>query len=459
MNIGVIIEKGLKDWQIVQQVDGKGNIELFGSWNYPDKLTEPSVWVRIVKEDSGQSIHQWKKSHLLQDNKWEITLEDIPVGGLYRIETCLHSGNNKVFEWDIRGDMIHHFGVGDIYVIAGQSNAAGYGKDHIYDPPELGIHLYKNSGKWDIASHPFNESTNTIHPVNREGCNPGHSPFLNFGRQLKKELNYPIGFIQASLGGSPLSRWCIDEDGDLYKSMIESIHSQGGKISGVLWYQGCTDAMEGLSLTYYKRFKNMVFNLRKDLKDDNLPILTVQLNRHIAPTSLEDDKNWSMLREVQRQLSNDIFNIYTIPSLDCTLSDMIHNSAASNMVIGERLAKIALSNIYNIGYKINSPNLISAILIDFNKIELKFENVINRIYCFDCCAEDLSLNIDDDLGKINILSYEQKCSDSLTLVIDRNIEGLGKISCGYGKNPKGIIPIDFETHMPILSFYNVDIIK
>lgn len=42
-------------------------------------------------------------------------------GGLYRIETCMnHAETNGAIEWATRGDMIHHVGVGDLYVIAGQ---------------------------------------------------------------------------------------------------------------------------------------------------------------------------------------------------------------------------------------------------------------------------------------------------------------------------------------------------
>lgn len=43
-------------------------------------------------------------------------------------------------------DTIHHIGVGDLYVIAGQSNAAGYGKDSIYNPSEIEVHLLRNRG-------------------------------------------------------------------------------------------------------------------------------------------------------------------------------------------------------------------------------------------------------------------------------------------------------------------------
>ena len=41
------------------------------------------------------------------------------------IETCMNQNDNKVIEWGIRGDMIHHVGIGDLYIITGQSNSAG----------------------------------------------------------------------------------------------------------------------------------------------------------------------------------------------------------------------------------------------------------------------------------------------------------------------------------------------
>ena len=108
----------------------------------------------------------------------------------------------------------------------------------------------------------MNESTNTLHEENRENANPGHSPYLSFARQLKRELGYPIGLLQASLGGSPLSAWNPEEDGVLYRNMMNIINSQG--IEGILWYQGCSDAQEELCDTYLNRFKSMFLHIRKD---------------------------------------------------------------------------------------------------------------------------------------------------------------------------------------------------
>ncbi|MEZ4628259.1 MAG: sialate O-acetylesterase [Eubacteriales bacterium] len=69
--------------------------------------------------------------------------------------------------WDglstTRGDMVHHVGVGDVFVIAGQSNAAGRAKDPIEDAPEIGVSLLRDSGKWDLAAHPLGETTGSVH--------------------------------------------------------------------------------------------------------------------------------------------------------------------------------------------------------------------------------------------------------------------------------------------------------
>ena len=184
---------------------------------------------------------------------WQVRIEGIPAGGLYRIETCLDNNIKRQMEWANRGDMIHHVGVGDLYVIAGQSNSAGYGKDPVYDPAVLGVHILRNSGKWDMASNPLNESTGTLHTNNMEDANPGVSPYLSFARSILRSTGTPVGLIQTSKGGSSLSEWDIRSDGHLYRTMIEVVRSCTDRIKGVLWYQGCSDAYLEACVRYLSR--------------------------------------------------------------------------------------------------------------------------------------------------------------------------------------------------------------
>ena len=248
--IGVIIEQGPADWQIVQQDErGQGRIELGGRWKFE---TPGQVEVRLVWEDTGVAVAaglDWQAVPTEEDGTWKGALEHIPAGGLYRLETRLRTAENPAGEWSPRGDMRHFLGIGDLWVIAGQSNSAGYGRGPYEDPAELGVHLFRNSEQWALAAHPMNESTDTQHAVNREAANPGHSPYLQFGRTLKRTLSHPVGLVQTSLGGSPLTRWNPGEPGaaDLFDNMVQCVEKVGGKVRGIVWYQG--KAMRGPTRT------------------------------------------------------------------------------------------------------------------------------------------------------------------------------------------------------------------
>ncbi len=241
---GAVIEQGPCDWQVLQQdASGAAEFQLEGRWSHE----EPgSVQVRLVREDTAAPVTaalDWQPAETFPDGHWHATVRDIPAGGLYRLETRFNPESTPQGEWSPRGDMRHFLGVGDLWVIAGQSNAAGYGRGPYDDPPQLGVHLFRNSETWSLAAHPMNESTDTRHPVTRENGNPGHSPWLHFGRLLQRELGHPIGLVQTALGGSPLSMWLPDGRGEapLFENLVRCVERVGGRVRGILWYQGESD--------------------------------------------------------------------------------------------------------------------------------------------------------------------------------------------------------------------------
>ncbi len=462
MKRGVFIESGPMDWQILQQVDGKSEISLSGSWAFPDELKDHSVYARVVKEESGGTVIPWTLCEETGPQQWRITLNDIPAGGLYRVETCLYHDlpfgeRERAYEWYNRGDMIHHIGIGDLFIIAGQSNAVGYGKDPISDPPELGVHLLRNSGKWDLATHPLNESTNTVHEANLEGGNPGTSPYLNFAKILKKELGYPIGLLQSALGGTAFCYWDPYEDGYLYKNMVEVIRSVGSKIKGVLWDQGSGDTIEGARDTYLERFMRMVAHLREELKDPGIHVLTGQLHCLRTLSTEDEDIGWGKIKEAQRQAARQIPYVYVLPNSDGTLSDAIHYSSSHNLVLGERLAKTALKHIYGKNIRWDAPDLEEAKKTSPDSVTLKFSNVFGRLYTIEATEKTISFFVEDEDGLVGLSEYIIKAPDTIMLKLTRNIRGKCRVHGCYQKTPKELMPKDFETHLPVLSFYGVDI--
>lgn len=457
MLAGCYIDHGPRDWQIIQQENGRASIGLRGTYILSKDVRETqNVFVRVVREDSSETVLPWLEAKTLEGERWEICL-NIPSGGLYRIETCLKPESVGI-EYAFRGDMIQHIGVGELFAITGQSNSAGYGKDAIYDPPEIGVHILKNNGTWDLAAHPLNDSTRSIHPVNIESINPGHSPYLSFARYLKRELNIPIGLIQASLGGSSLSQWNPGESGELYRNLMEVIADCGGKLRSLLWYQGCSDTSSGLFKTYGERFANFVRALRKDLGSPDLPIFTVQLNRFVAdpePWGMGDE-GWAGVREAQRRAARELPGVFIVPSIDIPLSDNIHNSSYGNVMLGERLAKSVLKHLFGKKIQADAPDIVRASLSGDGTVRLVFDNVGSRLYAFDLKPEDLPISISDESGNIQVESYSIE-GNVITLRLSREPEAHALVHCQHETNPRPLPIIDAVSHLPVLSFYSFEI--
>jgi sialate O-acetylesterase len=457
MKLGAVILEGPQNWQILQQRDGAAQLHLAGKWNPPEGAAgDGNVYARVVREDSGDCVIPWTKCVASAGNHWEVVLTGIPAGGLYRVETCLQMGEPVAMEWGVRGDMIHHLGVGELFVIAGQSNSAGYGKDPAYDPPELGVHILRNSGRWDLASHPLNESTNTIHEINLEPANPGSSPWLSFAKTLKREIGCPVGLLQTALGGSLLERWNPEEEGSLYRNMLKVIASQGGCVRGILWYQGCNDAQERKVGDYLQRFSAMVRHLREDTGLPELPFFTVQIDRYTREPIPAGDDAWSAVREAQRLAARTIPNVWIVPSIDSILSDAIHLSSVSNLTIGARAAKLALEKLYGKQYHGMAPDLRCAVFRGSRELVLYFDNVTSRIYDYNVNPERLPFTVEDETGSIPISGAEFH-GNSAVLQLGREVFGSCFVSCAAGQNPQGIVPVDYEGHLPILPFYRVHV--
>ena len=466
---GVTLKKSPADWQIVQQRNGKADFALEGEWSWSTAVNEPAVLARVVDEETGLPVVPWTKLATTPDGTFRGTIPEIPAGGLYRIETMLKSAElEDDFVWGGRGDMRHHVGVGDVYLIAGQSNASGYAKDAASDPLELGVHLFRANGQWTLAAHPFNDGTGSIFTANLETLNSGHSPFLFFGKRVKKAAGYPIGLVAGALGGSPLSAWNPEEGGVLYRNLLAMAKAQGtGGVRGVLWYQGCADACVALCDSYLERFTQFVNTLRADLAQPELPFFTVQLNRHISGTPTpEENRAWGVLREAQRQAAHYIPNVYVVPANDGKLSDFVHNNAPANLAIGERLARQAVRHCYGGLLPCLAPEIAGAQQIAENRIELSFCNVTGMLYLFEGDARYgrtpvsqryCPFAVEDAQGVNPVTKWRTTAHNCILLTTARPLAAGAKVHGAFEANPADYIPTDLESQLPMLSFYGVEV--
>ena len=434
-----------EDYRIYQRNE-RGTAEVYLEGRIPDHLTgDMIVFTRVVREDDNLQIIPWTLADV-EGRAWHISLT-LPQGGLYRLETSAAPAAQGMAspEWQPRIQNVEHVGVGELFMLTGQSNMAGYGRDPAYDPPELGVHLYANNGRWRLAAHPLNDSIGTIYPENTEYPS-GVSPMLAFGRAVKRALNVPVGLVQASLGGSALSQWDLEEDGMLTKGMLRRLDAVD-RVGAVVWYQGCSDCDGAHASTYLQRFARTVGQWRAVMGD--VPVLTVQLNRWCGEE--ETVGSWGRVREAQRRAAREIPGVYIVPATDLPLSDGIHNSAAGNVTLGERMAWVYLQACCGLP-GISAP--------DIEKAEKREDGAVLVTVTAGCdltllTNEGEGIDAEDDQGLVPCEKVTME-GERLVLTFPRPLGEGARLHMFWRPTPPPYIPRS-RHGLPMLSCYGVPI--
>lgn len=456
---GITLTAAPADWEILQQENGCARVPLAGHYQVHPAAIEVGVesvrpLYRVMREDDNTCVIPWSALAHRTNADFTGTFSDtltLPAGGLYRIDTCLETRSTQEnLTWLYRGDCVLHLGVGNVFVIAGQSNAAGYSRDAAPDAPSMAVHLYRNRGCWDIASHPMNESTAAGSLPNEEMGIPGISPYLSFGKDFARLSGLPVGFVQTALGGSPISRW--QPGADLYENMMDRIRRTHGRYAGILWYQGCNDTAPELAPHYLESFTALVAAVRRTLGYP-VPFFTFQLNRMVGDPN---DEGWARVREAQRQAAQALPAVYILPTTNCSLADAIHNSAAANLTLGEKLALQAAH--YLLGAPaFEAPALAQASLTDPCTLRLRYDNVPFCLVVRSVNNADTGFLLEDEDGPVDIvkISYGRHDRSCLNLILARTPGRGARLSFQYRADPAPYPPVDETTNLPPLSCWRV----
>ncbi len=433
---------------IQRDEDGFGCAVFSGTYKPDDEKN--IVVARVMREDDNFMAVPWQKCSCSGEN-WSVELK-IPQGGLYRVEArlapCEQHECNNFYDWAPLIKCVYHVGVGEIFVMAGQSNMSAYSRDPAYDPSELGISLFDNSGNWVLAAHPLNSVPNPVYPNNDE--NSGNGPGLAFARMMKRALNVPIGLVSAAKGGSSLESWnpAEKEECYLYDSLVQKLE-QVGKFKGMIWYQGCNETVEEEEAqTYLEKFSETV-SLWRD-KFGFFPIATCQINRH-AWMEEDRERRWGMVREAQRQAAIQIPDVYIVPTIDLTSCDGIHNSSASSVTVGERLANAMLRGWYKLG-GYSAPSVKRVSRIDSRTVLLEFYEK-HALRTMDDLAH--GINIEDENG-ITECTKISVCNEGAKVTAERDI-GKNAFFHAYWKREVPPFLLRDVYGMPMLACYNVKI--
>jgi sialate O-acetylesterase len=267
-------------------------------------------------------------------------LQGVPVGGPYEVTLTVGTATRVI------RDLL----VGDVWLLGGQSNMQGNGLiPEKRLPADPQVRAFYMDDRWAVARDPVHnlwDSVDAVHAALGKPAKPdadfGAGPGPSFGNEMRRLTGVPQGLIACAHGGTSMTQWDPhrrDEGGNsLYGALARRLRKNGGRVAGMIWYQGESDATTAGAPQYTARTRKLIAALRRDTRDRALPVAIVQISRVVGAWWAEPAAVWNSIQEQQRLLPSVIPNLTMVPAIDLPLDDFIHLSGPAHTVLGKRLA-------------------------------------------------------------------------------------------------------------------------
>lgn len=212
-----------------------------------------------------------------------------------------------------------YIGVGDVYVIAGQSNAEGRATEaQYYSNLTYNATVFKENDVWALANDPIDVST-------ASGC-----PFPVLAGYIMDNASVPVCFITTAEGSTGLyarADWQKGGgQGGNYENMWSQVNDSGvNAVKAVLFHQGEYDAYNGASYTDYKNaLIGLADNITADLPGaPNTYVAQIGGAEAYYSSGSATQNVWNITR-AQQDAWNET-NIFPGPLVyDLTATDNIH---------------------------------------------------------------------------------------------------------------------------------------
>ena len=234
------------DYQVHQRATRKdGTIMVGGSLPGTDARAA-TLEARLI---GACGAARWRRLCTIKADQSEFRSQmKAPAGGWYRLELRVRHGDTV----DAEG-VVEHVGVGEVFVIAGQSNAANHGEERQQTKNQL-VAACEN-GKWRLANDP------------QPGASGSGGSFIPpFGDAIVTQFRVPVGIVATGIGATSIREWLPrgarfanpptltgnvtqlpggewESKGTLFENLVTRMKQPGLKgFRAVLWHQGESDA-------------------------------------------------------------------------------------------------------------------------------------------------------------------------------------------------------------------------
>lgn len=232
-----------------------------------------------------------------------------------------------------------------LFILAGQSNMVGWAPIPEGGETDPRIYVFGKDYRWRIADHPIEDASDAVDMVS-ENRIAGFGPAMDFAfATLERHPELVIGLIPCAKNSSGIIEWQRNlSDQSLYGSCLKRIRAASpmGQISGILFFQGETDAADPIlypeppphASDWSELFDAFITDLRADLDQPDLPVVFAQIGSN---DSLVDYPNWNVVREQQSSIQ--LPGTAMVTTQDLPLMDGLHFTTDSYRMIGKRFAE------------------------------------------------------------------------------------------------------------------------
>lgn len=344
----IALTSGPLDHQVLQR-DSQGRSTLALTGTAQDIGSGKAVEARATGAKGGFG---WKQIGKVEDGQWSGSVT-LPAGGPYRLEFRTAAAHTAV------SDIL----VGDLWILAGQSNMEGVGDLVNVEPPNDRVHSFDQTDHWVLAEEPLHrlpDAVDRVHwrrnpqtrePEKLEGealrdyiakRKKGAGLGLPFAVEMVRRTGVPVGLIPCAHGGTSMDQWDPNlkaQGGDsLYGATIRRFQATGGRVKGILWYQGESDANPKAAPEFLGKFENLVARFRQDFGQPDLPFYYVQIGRHVSNSNAAE---WNSVQESQRLAESRLGRSGMVAAIATSLDDGIHVDTQDYKRLGRNLAALA----------------------------------------------------------------------------------------------------------------------
>ena len=226
------------------------------------------------------------------------------------------------------------------FLMIGQSNMAGRGHFSEVEPINNKLCHMLRMGRWQRMSEPINPDREIFNP----SWHSGISLAASFADDFAKHTGTPVGLIPCADGGTSMDQWARGSLLYDHALAMTKLAMRTSTLRGILWHQGESDSASAERRDSYKeKFISMITALRRDLGDENIPVIIGELGTNIGERHKLGDGP-AKLNAILHEIADTLPSCAIASSEGFTLnSDEIHFDARSLRTFGHRYFDAYLS--------------------------------------------------------------------------------------------------------------------